>query len=397
MSMNYWGAEMIKGRMLSRRGFTLIELMIGLAVTTVIVGAGFGVLIATQKATTSSQQIVDAQQGTRLAMELISRDIKLAGFGPWNAAIPVGGCAVGANPAPLVPVDDNPAGPDDGPDGIRMVVPVTNTQQAIGQPWTLAANTIAAGANMGFNFVPLNPSVVTALTNAGLGTSSTAISINGTFAATVAGIQANGLNLLTPAPQDLGFGSGAQVYLLQCVDYRIGSTAAACGGTNPPCLLRGTVDAAGALLNQVAVADGVEDIQFSYACDGCTGGTSGSDGAIDDVDGNGAFQNADFQTNQPWNLSPMLPQAIRLVQVSIVGRQTARAADQGFGEGNAAGANVGTGWASPTYLNPGDHNHALGLFAPNDVTTPGALNPPYGSVRRRIHTKVIQARNLGML
>ena len=64
-------------RLTDECAFTLIEAMMALAVTAIIVGAGLGVLVASEKATHTSGQIIDAQQSVRLAMELIARDIKV--------------------------------------------------------------------------------------------------------------------------------------------------------------------------------------------------------------------------------------------------------------------------------------------------------------------------------
>ena len=88
-------------RVLCERGFTLIELMIALVITTVIVAAGYTILTTTHKASISNERAVGTQQNVRVAMELIAKDIKQAGFGmPLAPNLPVGGvagnCAPGA-------------------------------------------------------------------------------------------------------------------------------------------------------------------------------------------------------------------------------------------------------------------------------------------------------------
>ena len=92
------------------QGFTLIELMIGLAVTSIIVVAGFTVLTTTDRSTKVNEQAAGTQQNVRLAMELIARDVKLAGFRmPLSPNVPVGGtagnCGPGGTPSAIKPVD----------------------------------------------------------------------------------------------------------------------------------------------------------------------------------------------------------------------------------------------------------------------------------------------------
>ncbi|HLZ33392.1 MAG TPA: prepilin-type N-terminal cleavage/methylation domain-containing protein, partial [Nitrospira sp.] len=71
-------------------GFTLIELMVGLAVGVIVMAAAFSILTMTRKSLQANEQTVDMQQNVRMAMEMMSRDIKLAGFGSPGTA--VGNC-----------------------------------------------------------------------------------------------------------------------------------------------------------------------------------------------------------------------------------------------------------------------------------------------------------------
>lgn len=375
-------------KLASQGAFTLVEAMMGIAVTAIIVGAGLGVLVASEKATHTSGQIIDAQQSVRLAMELIARDIKLAGYG-WQSGVAVGNCqvpvAAPATAAPIVPVETNPAGPDTGPDGIRLVVPMTNTQTlgGLAAPWTLSAPTTP-----GFSQLALQNGAVAAMQQAGLLTTSTVISINGAFAAQVTGLNGpNGLQLSVAAPIHISFPAGAQVFLLQCVNYTVSNNQAQCGNLGAPCLMRGPVGAGGVPNQQVAIADGIEDMQFAYACDGCTAVDPNGDGIIDNQDAVVGFSPGDFITNVPWNLTPTVPTRIRLVQVNLVSRQTARGADLGVAEGNV------TTLLTPNPLTISDHPHALGVFAAGDFALQA---PPYTSVRRRILSKTVDARNTAL-
>ena len=81
-------------RVLCERGFTLVELMISILISSVIVAAGYTILTTTHKATISNERAIGTQQNVRVAMELIARDIKQAGFGmPLAPNTPVGGTA----------------------------------------------------------------------------------------------------------------------------------------------------------------------------------------------------------------------------------------------------------------------------------------------------------------
>lgn len=373
----------------SEQAFTLIEVMMAVLLTTIVVGAGFGMLVATEKATMTSGQIVDAQQGARLAMDLLSRDIKMAGFG-WNVGMVVGNCSVPvaapANGAPIVPVETNPLGQDTGPDGIRLVVPMTNTQtlNATVPAWTLSAPVVG-----GFTQIQLQPGAVADMLKAGLRLDGTdVISIAGAYSARVAGASGpNGLQLADTAPIHANFSATTQVFLLQCINYTVSNNAVQCGNVGAPCLMRGPVGANNAWNQQVPIADGVEDMQFAYACDGCTAADATGDGMIDNqvaaVDPSAAFTDADFLTNVVWNLAPATPNRIRLVRVNLVTRQTARAGDGGFGEGRSATR------FTPAPLIVSDHRHIDGVFAAGDY-----VDATYSAVRRRTLTKTISTRNV---
>ncbi|HSQ91098.1 MAG TPA: prepilin-type N-terminal cleavage/methylation domain-containing protein, partial [Nitrospiraceae bacterium] len=68
-------------------GFTLVELMVGMIIASVIVAAGFTILTTTNKSLQANEQVVDMQQNVRMAMEMLTRYIKSAGFGSPGVAI----------------------------------------------------------------------------------------------------------------------------------------------------------------------------------------------------------------------------------------------------------------------------------------------------------------------
>ena len=349
----------------SEQGITLIELMAGLFVATLVVAGAYTVLTTSQKATRSNDQVVETQQNVRTAMDLLSRDIKHAGFG-WTG--PVAGPGATTCATPIVPIDNTPAGNDTGPDTIRLAVPIGSS---IAPAWTLASAVGGSNTNIPQITLPAG-AVANMATEAGGSLVGAVVTIAGAATATVASVGGNTLNF-PPIPPPAAFPAGMPVYLLQCVTYSIGTTAAACG-TGSPCLLR----------NGVSIADGIEDIQFAYACDGCVATVNGGveDRIIDNQGGAAGFDQADFITNNAWTTSPMTADKIRLVQITVVARQTA--ADQGISERQMAAT------FSPAPLQVSDHNHALGLFAAGDF---GTLNPPYTQFRRRTLTRTVETRN----
>jgi prepilin-type N-terminal cleavage/methylation domain-containing protein len=175
------------------QGFTLVEIMVATAVTSVIVLAGMAALTMTGKAVRANEQTSDAQQNARMAMEMITHDIKMAGFGPpidpSRNPPPVGNCGIGGIPVPILPGDNNPTvGVNDtGPDQISLVVPLT----VYAAPGITAWQTTAAlglGA-VGFANVPINAAILPAMTAAGFGANSF-ISLGGIVMAQVQGAAA---------------------------------------------------------------------------------------------------------------------------------------------------------------------------------------------------------------
>lgn len=374
----------------NEKGFTLLELMIAGIIAVGIVAAGFTILTSTEKATATTGQVVETQQNVRIAMDMLSRDIKQAGFGMRQA---VGNC-----PTAIVPRDETPAGADRGPDRISLVVPVGNTVGIVaGNPLGLAAVppwTLQTPALPGFNSLTLNSVQAVTDMNAEAGGNlvGSFVTLAGAETVQVTGSGGTAINVNRGSPS-AQFGANTPVYLLRCVTYQVippPDPNGLCDGRFP-CLVRGVAPNA-ALNCDVAnspclpIADEIEDIQFAYACDGCVVGVNGGvqNEIIDDQPGSVAGYDAlDFVANA-WNTAPMLPNTIKMIQVAVVGRQ--RVADQGVGE-----ANVQTNRSSQV-LQVLDHNHAAGVFTAGDFA---ALNPAYNSVRHRMFTRIIEVRNQG--
>lgn len=391
------GCERVMGKQESisiwsdQRGVTLLELIIAGVIAVGVVAAGFTILTSTEKATTTNGQVVETQQNVRIAMDMLSRDVKQAGFG---MIAPVGNC-----PTAIVPGDNTPAGPDTGPDQISLVVPVGNAVGiAAGNPLGLAAVppwTLLNPVFPGFNQLQLEGTgnAVAAMTvEAGGNLVGSSVTLAGIATTQVTGAGASVLNV-NPVETSAQFGANTPVYLLQCITYQVippPDPNNLCDGRSP-CLVRGV--ATGGLNCNTAnsrclpIADEIEDIQFSYACDGCMIGINGGipDDVIDDQPGSAAgYDPLDFVSNNSWSIAPMIPNTIRMVQATVVGRQ--RVADQGVGETNSQTIQ------SSQVLQVSDHNHAAGVFVAGDFA---ALNPAYNSVRHRLFTRTVELRNPG--
>jgi type IV pilus assembly protein PilW len=363
-------------RLKGQTGFTMIEVMVGTVLSLIVVAAALAVLMVSQKTTIISGQVAAMQQSSRSALDLLTRDVKLASFsyvGNDPSASTVGTCRVinGAITIPvgLRPSDQNPAGADTGPDGISMVVPVLND---VVTPWVLSA---AVGGTVPpivpFNVVPLTATIVSDMVSQGL-TAGSVISLSGADPRTVQSV--GGTSITLTASYDAKFPAGSPVYLLQCVTYAVSTSAAVCGPGSSTCLTR----------NGVAFVDGVEDIQFSYGCDGCNANPPNPglpDGTVDQQTG-GALtatgpSSSDFVTNSAWNVIPMTPDKIKQVRLTIVART--QQSDGGFGEVNVSTVNT----TGPVIIS--DHNPSA---------DPGYNATTYSKLRRRVLTKIVQPRNL---
>jgi type IV pilus assembly protein PilW len=424
MKLPHWNS-----RATAEAGFTLTELMVALAISSTLIAAGFGVLIANQKAARINGQVVNTQSTGRNALDMITADLKLAGFGMVGlpAGTAVGNCQINGTPRALVPRDNAPGGADAGPDRISIVVPMTNSLAAAGPLWQVAVPPPAPpqvgdpNAPVPIAAIPVPAGTVAAMQNAigngGAGNlAGTVVSIGGVAGSVMAAPGGTTLNLATPI-QPVGgavsFGNGTQVYILQCITYQVippPDNFNLCNG-NAPCLVRGVAPGApppgqspdcnvanpNPLLPHpcVAVMDGVEDLQLAYACDGCdprpTANNGNPDGQPDDLNQDSVFGAQDFLFNWDWFGLPiapygtfMTPDKMRLVQVTLVARQLN--ADQGLGEGNAIVT------SNSTFLTVGDHIHANGLFAAGDMGAPAAQQA-YFQLRRRVFSRTVELRN----
>jgi prepilin-type N-terminal cleavage/methylation domain-containing protein len=152
----------------SERGFTLVELLVAMAITTVILGATMLAMTDAIKATETAAQITDLNNGLRTAMDLMVRDLLQVGQGlPGGRAInlptgtgaqqiqlpgPVGSDYYLDGPSFCAPRADDP---DTICEDITAVVPGPERGPVVvdGQPASDMITTIAADSS--FDTVPL--------------------------------------------------------------------------------------------------------------------------------------------------------------------------------------------------------------------------------------------------
>jgi len=321
----------------------------------VLMGAAYTVTKSSMRASTINDQTAGMQQNARIAMELVTRDLKMAGFGMSGA---VGGC----NTA-IVPTDNNTGGADTGPDRVLVVVPTL---------LSTLKTTVTGGPTT--NTITLQAGAVAAMVPDGFAVGQS-ISIGGVVPASVGTITGDVLTLGSNIGAPRVFSGCAQpctgatqIYWLRCVRYDIATTTTLCEGS-APCLRRGIDPGGGVAPTMVAIAEGIEDLQLAYACDGCNGALP--DGIVDDQNASNTFDASDFISNSAWATAPATADTIRMVRVSIVARQTQNDPD----------------WGSTAPIVVEDHNPA---------SDAGFSLSTYQRSRRRLLTRTIQVRNLGL-
>ena len=83
----------------NKKGVTLIELLVVLVISGIVVGGIYKVFVAQTRAYTLQDQVAEVQQDVRGAMEIMVRDIRMAGFQTNNFALtnPAGSALISSN------------------------------------------------------------------------------------------------------------------------------------------------------------------------------------------------------------------------------------------------------------------------------------------------------------
>ena len=377
-------------------GMSLIELMVAVLIGVAVVAMAGTVLTGSNKASNTNSQVAQTQQSARIAMDLLAEDLKIAGFGMTGT---VGGCTRAIMPMDNVRTGALGAINDKGPDRVSLVLPFSSS---IAPLWTIAAPQPQPNPLLpGFTNADITLTTGAVATIPASYTAANSIfSLGGSFSGTVKSVAGDKITFNDPLGATTLFPIGTRVYALQCITYQIiappDTPRNVCGGT-APCLVRGAV--AGLDCDIVAspcvpVADGIEDLQIAYACDGCV--TATPNRVVDDIPGSAVVgfdsldfvSNTDWATAPPWFATPLSTNTVRLARITVVARETSP--DLGVSEGSVPANNTST----PLIIE--DHNPANGVFiapagAGNDFST---TTYPL-TQRRRVLTRTVETRNIG--
>jgi prepilin-type N-terminal cleavage/methylation domain-containing protein len=120
------------------RGFSLIELLIALVLAMIVIAGVYRAFTVQQKSFVIQEQVSEVQQSVRTVMDLIARDIRMAGFGqpPWV----VGGTS------DMVTITNGPPAPNRDIT-LELVGAFATPIALLGSPATLGQNQIVLDHN----------------------------------------------------------------------------------------------------------------------------------------------------------------------------------------------------------------------------------------------------------
>lgn len=85
-------------RNIKQQGFTLVELLVALAMSGVVAAAAIGFFISQQRAHTAQEQVTLMQQNLRTSLDFMTRELRVAGYNPTaQTATPMGFSTPGLN------------------------------------------------------------------------------------------------------------------------------------------------------------------------------------------------------------------------------------------------------------------------------------------------------------
>ncbi|MCK5099931.1 MAG: prepilin-type N-terminal cleavage/methylation domain-containing protein [Desulfobacteraceae bacterium] len=114
----------------NNKGFSLIELMIAMAIFVVIVGLIVDNYIQQESQSVTQNQVVEIQQNARAGLYMIAREIRMAGYDPWeDSGARILSAGTGSNGSPLTFTyvadndnnDNNGDGTTDEPGELRTI------------------------------------------------------------------------------------------------------------------------------------------------------------------------------------------------------------------------------------------------------------------------------------
>lgn len=107
-----------KGQAAARRagsaGFTLVEVLSAMVIFSIVVVAAYATFEFQHASFTTQNRVVEAQENLRAALDMMTRDIRLAGYGvPASVTLPAGMLPAGDNSIRNVVPRNRTTGPDD--------------------------------------------------------------------------------------------------------------------------------------------------------------------------------------------------------------------------------------------------------------------------------------------
>jgi prepilin-type N-terminal cleavage/methylation domain-containing protein len=236
---------------MKERGFTLLELLIAMAITIFVMAAGYSFFNNTFNFSLVHSRKTEMQRETRTAIDILSREVRNAGFGILDPFGDGNLAAMGALSRSITPA--NNVDPD--PSGVVGQLDRITVWGGYEQVGTLTCavppciDPVAAQGDVTVFMIPLagtTPDI-----------SGKTVTIDGfhtaVVTAVVAGPIAGVYTLTLSAGLDRNYSSAASVVLLQQVAYQVDTTGA------EPFLSRSVNGGAGQL-----IASGIEDLQFAY-------------------------------------------------------------------------------------------------------------------------------------
>lgn len=287
---------------MNEKGFSLVELLVAMAIASVLGVAGVALFATSNWTYKVNEDVSEAQQNVRVAMEALAKDIRTAGFGLEDPPTEL----------TFTGLASTFAGQSGG--SITLSSPITVTNNATGADTITILGIgyqagVLVGSAAGQNGT--NSSYIcykkTTDEEKIIGSDNKVIS-NRRYV-TIGGVLFETLDTSSSDTGECGGVSGSKklplsatedlsrltddtpVFIIQAVQYTVATNLTGCSSTNPCLASYDATELRGS--GRQAIADSIEDIQFAFGID-----VSPRDSKIDDYNGDGFFTAADF-VNDP--------------------------------------------------------------------------------------------------
>ena len=249
----------LKKRIYKQRGFTLVELMVVMVIFFFIIAAVLKAYTTQHRASVIQAQVSDAQQNVRVAMDFLSKEIRMAGFGKPTGA--VNGFSDAISPA----INNDATNGNNVLNGTDQITIVTGYRQI---------STLSSAATQGATTVILNGNGDTFDTGTKKYVCIDATSQNDNYV--VSGAASSSLTISPALTRD--YKQGAGVFLVKAITYSV----------NDARVLTRNENTGG---GSQTIATNIEDLQCAYQL---------ADGT--------------------WSNAPAIPGDIRAVRINVLAR-----------------------------------------------------------------------------